>query len=445
MQELAQKRGGRCLSNGYKNNATPLQWQCAEGHNWNGRPMDIKRGTWCAKCAGKAKIGLEALHKIAKSRGGILKSTEYKNSVSKLHWMCSLGHEWHAAASNVKRNGSWCPQCSSFLNERLCRTAFEQIFQHSFAPAWPEWLRTNEGNKLQLDGYNETLRIAFEYQGRQHFEKNSRTMRTETELNKRKLYDETKKVLCAKQDIRLFIISHKIRVHDFKSEIINQCRLHDIPVTIEMQACELDFSLAYAGEDTLVEMRDLAISRGGKLLSEMYFGIEEKMQWQCAKGHKWSASANNVKNSKQWCPKCGRDNARKKLCHTLDDMKKLAITKGGKCLSKSYVNIMTHLEWECAEGHTWFALPTHIRNSGSWCPECARKVYGQYRKLNIEKMQKIAEKRGGKFISSKYEGSDKKHFWECRDGHTWDARPSDVIHKESWCPECYSSSRKSAL
>jgi hypothetical protein len=48
---------------------------------------------------------------IAKERGGECLSKEYKGIFTKLKWKCSIGHEWKASPSNVKR-GSWCPLCA---------------------------------------------------------------------------------------------------------------------------------------------------------------------------------------------------------------------------------------------------------------------------------------------------------------------------------------------
>ena len=53
-------------------------------------------------------------------------------------------------------------------------------------------------------------------------------------------------------------------------------------------------------------------------------------------------------------------------------MKKLASDKQGKCLSKKYINVNTHLNWMCSERHIWKATPSLIKR-GSWCPRCARK------------------------------------------------------------------------
>ena len=50
-------------------------------------------------------------------------------------------------------------------------------------------------------------------------------------------------------------------------------------------------------------------------------------------------------------------------------MRDLAKSKKGKCLSDTYVNIDSKLEWECDKGHRWETRPYLIR-TGSWCPKC---------------------------------------------------------------------------
>lgn len=42
---------------------------------------------------------------------------------------------------------------------------------------------------------------------------------------------------------------------------------------------------------------------------------------------------------------------------TIDTLKELAISRGGKCLSTEYINSQTPVEWECENGHKWFAKP----------------------------------------------------------------------------------------
>ncbi len=50
-------------------------------------------------------------------------------------------------------------------------------------------------------------------------------------------------------------------------------------------------------------------------------------------------------------------------------------------------------------------------------------------------MQKIAESRGGKCLSSEYVTNTTKLKLKCKTGHEWIASPKQV-KKGSWCPVC---------
>lgn len=56
MQELAGKKGGRCISERYVNTGTRLHWQCAKGHEWTAFQGQLRQGLWCSPCA-KASQG----------------------------------------------------------------------------------------------------------------------------------------------------------------------------------------------------------------------------------------------------------------------------------------------------------------------------------------------------------------------------------------------------
>ena len=110
MHELAARRGGMCLSGVYKNNETKLRWRCAKGHEWEATPANVKNGKWCLVCAGKALLTIEEMHELAAAKGGRCLSKEYQNNHTKLRWRCAFGHEWEARPSDIK-GGKWCGQC----------------------------------------------------------------------------------------------------------------------------------------------------------------------------------------------------------------------------------------------------------------------------------------------------------------------------------------------
>lgn len=148
-----------------------------------------------------------------------------------------------------------------------------------------------------------------------------------------------------------------------------------------------------------------------------------------------------------FCPYCHKNElgaSRMKLSKEdyFERYKKIAKERGGKLLSKNYINSATKLEWKCYEcGHIWKATPNNIRN-GTWCPQCA---YKEKTKLHYDilDMQKLAEKKlqGGKCLTKKYLGDDKKLKWKCgRCGHEWTQTPRG-IKRGTLCPKC-SKTRK---
>jgi hypothetical protein len=59
--------------------------------------------------------------------------------------------------------------------------------------------------------------------------------------------------------------------------------------------------------------------------------------------------------------------------YTIQDMRILAESRGGKCNSLEYTHSHLKLEWECYQGHIWNAAPRSIL-SGSWCPSCSSGI-----------------------------------------------------------------------
>jgi hypothetical protein len=180
---------------------------------------------------------------------------------------------------------------------------------------------------------------------------------------------------------------------------------------------------------TIGDMQSLAKKNGGKCVSKTYEGSQTKLLWKCTKGHEWVATPASVSMG-SWCPICA-GNAKPNI----EDMQKVADERGGKCLSETYINSQTKLQWECSEGHLWDSTPNKVKNGG-WCPTCYNKTRGDFSRLTIEEMHQIADECGGRCLSRIYINNRTKLMWECSEGHTWEAAPSDV-KKGTWCPKCY--------
>jgi len=115
LQNLAQARGGSCLSKKCIGALQKHRWQCSEGHKWVATPACISQGRWCPTCARiRRSLTLESLQHLAQDRGGELLSKTYLGALKHHLWKCSQGHCWEATPSRVKC-GTWCPTCSTNL------------------------------------------------------------------------------------------------------------------------------------------------------------------------------------------------------------------------------------------------------------------------------------------------------------------------------------------
>ena len=183
---------------------------------------------------------------------------------------------------------------------------------------------------------------------------------------------------------------------------------------------------------TIGLMHKIAAERDGKCLSEVYKKNLTKLCWRCKHGHEWEAVPGSIVGTKHfkgsWCPICP-GKLPKNLA--LQELQKLAASRGGECLSNSYTNARAHLRWRCAKGHEWLSIPDSVKR-GSWCPVCA----GSF-PLNIEQMHKAAEAFGGCCLSKKYINVDTHLRWRCAEGHEWNAKPYHVLTGH-WCPTCSS-------
>ncbi len=416
LQEIAESKGGKCLSQKYVNSATKVQWECKEMHRWSAVPSSIKLGHWCPHCAGLVKLTIEQMQAFAKSRGGKCLSKKYINNHVNLEWECKEGHRWKRTAHSAK-SGQWCPHCSG-----RAKLTIEQM----------QALAKSRGGKCLSKKYI-TNRMKLEWQCKE----GHRWQAVPKHMDK-----GTWCPFCAK-NVQLTIEEMQVLAKSrggkcLSKEYVNsqtkllwECdkghRWLTTPSTIKLTKNWCPYCAKNA-RLTIEEMQVIAQNRGGKCLSKKYVNSVTKLQWECKKGHRWESAPNTIKNG-SWCPHCTH-----RVPLTIEEMQAIAQSRGGKCLSKKYVNNSTKLEWECKNGHRWSAKPMSIKNR-SWCAHCAQQV-----KPIIGDIRALAQSRGGKCLSKKYINNKVKLEWECTKGHRWKSRPI-YVKRGRWCRVCSRETR----
>ena len=184
---------------------------------------------------------------------------------------------------------------------------------------------------------------------------------------------------------------------------------------------------------TIKDMQNLAHTKGGQCLSEKYIDGRTKLKWRCLNGHVWDSTPHNAKRG-EWCRKCHLEKVHNARRLTIEDMRKIANTRGGRCLSEAYLGICVRLRWRCKKGHVWETTPASVKY-GSWCPKCAGKSRG-----TIEEMKAIAKEHDGRCLSKGYVNSYTHLKWKCDVGHVWEAIPASV-KQGRWCRRCTAKNR----
>ena len=164
--------------------------------------------------------------------GAKIKSTEMKTNKDLMQLTCEKGHEIIKNANSIKR-GSWCVHCYSqekFINEIRCKIIVENIFGVEFLKAHPLWLKSDKGRPLELDMYNEVLKIAFEHNGIQHYQFHPHFHDTFEDFYEQQRRDEIRRQGCQERGVILIEIPYWCDGNNLEAYIRKQLREYGFDV-----------------------------------------------------------------------------------------------------------------------------------------------------------------------------------------------------------------------
>ena len=355
-----------------------------------------------------------------------------------MKWQCKYGHKWLNTTNNILR-GQWCPECSKGIGERIARQHFEKIFNKPFPSVRPDWLRSPKGYKLELDGFNDELKIAFEYQGRHHSELtfHHKSMKS---LECGKSYDELKIKECKKRGIKLILIPQTSTVSDslnLKQFLLSEFKKKKIKIYNPNKEYTLDLKNAYAF-DKLKKFNEIAKIKGWKILDKTYISTNHHLTVTCNLNHQFKILPSNI--SKRNCRMCGVLNrSEQQSLKNISKLKKIAQSKGGTLLSTDCKSQKSKAMLICGLGHTWTTTAGSITN-GTWCPKCALKVTSSKRKTTtLLKIKELAVAKDGKCFSNVYVDKSTPLSFICKNGHSFSASWWTVSHG-GWCKKCKNTS-----
>lgn len=445
IREAASAVGLRFGETEYRGKDLPHKFIClAAGHVRMMSPGNILyRNAHCAKCRTPGRDStVQDAQRLAARAGGHMLSKRIESVTAPLTWRCRDGHEWSTSLMVVRR-GSWCPECNKVgISERQCRVALEQVFGTPFPKAHPSWMRTKGSRRsLELDGYSETLGIAFEYHGAQHFRRVPRFTGTTRRLLQIQGRDELRRTLCRRHGVVL------IEIQEFPNPVINERAALIRQAILDgfiaagrrpphlPPATSLDLSPAF-GQTLRERAATAARKRGGRLISRTFRGWRERLTWECARGHRWQAAPSSIMHGRRtWCPACAGQ-----VGPSIVELRAKAQDRGWRLCSRTYTNAKVKLEWECPEGHR-VQMSSDNFQRGKGCRVCKQLNAGAGQRHRLEDLQAEAARRGGCCLAKSYKNSATKVMWRCGRGHEWLATWGSV-NSGSWCWQCYLLDRK---
>lgn len=97
------------------------------------------------------------------------------------------------------------------IGEKICRNHLEKRFNMKFPKERPDFLKNPiTKNNLELDCFSKELKLALEYNGKQHYEFVPKFHNTKNDFYNQKYRDEIKKRLCLENGIDLIEVPYTV-------------------------------------------------------------------------------------------------------------------------------------------------------------------------------------------------------------------------------------------
>lgn len=348
----------------------------------------------------------ERINEITKSKGGNIIS-EYKSLRKRdnIILKCIDGHIWKAMCQNIVYNNTWCPYCKKSKGEIITRFILEKLCNCIFPSSRPKWLKTDKG-VMELDGYNENLKLAFEFNGEQHYIYSKNWHKTQEKFEYRKYKDKLKIKLCKLYGVKLLIIPYYIKHDDIHEYIKSILPFPTLDVKINLNEALLESSI-------LKEIQDHIFKKWqGVMISKVYMGIDNKMKFKCNNNHIFNQSWGNIKKG-HFCKKCTWNDVIEQSRINLH----LFLNKHNLILLGKYHNSHTNTDWKCKICNNIFTSSKSHINRKLGCENHTikknRLQKSLIRRVTMKEKLKLFLKDNNLELLDEYKGTNIKNNWKC--------------------------------
>jgi hypothetical protein len=447
LDTLAKKKSpaARCLSTTYVNSTTDLAWFCGiPGH-----PPFLKSyasvkydNGWCHRCrVYKTTYTRQMLTALAERQGGVLLSNDpYRNTKQRLMWRCADGHVFPRSVDSIRAYHSFCPKCSRTwgLREAYVRSLFSHLLGVTF-PLRKDlaWLVNAAGSRMELDGYNDELHLAFEYHGSQHYGVDGFFLKDEAELEKRRADDTRKAELCAAHGVTLVVVPHSVGWTHMQDFVSAELTAKNVPIIDGSR-----FEPGVVSISRIQELQQRAASVGGELLSTRYLGSAHALSWKCANAEHpaFNVTPSSVLSGR-WCDKCADERASERHRVSVDQVQKWANAAGGEFVVSALSSAAFDLGLQLSESALFHCMrcDTERRRtvrqvkSGRLCLCATNKV-----RIDRQKVQAALAGQSIVIVApDEIVGGMTEVELRCEQcGHVWEKRASSIVNAQTGHKSC---------
>lgn len=319
------------------------RWRCANGHEWDARYSSIRRGSGCPICATeRKKRKQEDYHALARQCGLTWIGEFPANTHAQTKWECQYGHQWMSTYKNIS-NGRGCPLCSKIQPDDYRKLANRRGIA---------WI----GEFPQSVSVKTEWRCAVGHTWTAEY---------------RSIYDGKGCPYCSRIDDRFSAEDYHALANKLGIQWIGE--LPQSAKTKTEWQCPSGHCW-FAGYFRV--KNSLGCPHCQKVQEEDYRRVAEQSgliwigpfvdttvtptEWQCQNGHRWMARYNSIQQG-TGCPQC--------LKYQTEDYFSIANERGIQWIGKPVKNANTKTEWQCSQGHRWFANYHSLRR-GHGCPLC---------------------------------------------------------------------------
>ncbi len=355
-------------------------------------------------------VTIDIIKKIAKKKGGKCHTKDIKNAKSRLHLECSESHHFFPTYDSVVYQDTWCPHCNIYVGETICRIFFEKIFKKPFPISYPGWLP----NRMELDGYNKCLGLAFEYQGIQHRKRVFGMSDEEFQNIQRR--DALKLKKCEENYVILLQIPDDeiVPYEEMQKYIENEYERKAGIILKNIPSYDYREFNRYENKHAK-KFRKFVENKGG-VLSTTYFSAKKEIIIICENGHHWKTTPDSIYRG-NWCSSCSGN-----VKGTAEFFREIGENFGCNLIS-NYVNAKTALWYRCPIGHRFKKSPYWLKKNFKkikfLCPDCKIDIYAK-------KFQDFISKKGWNLLTP-YKGRGKPITIACEEGHDWSTTPGALF------------------